>query len=234
MANKRVSALTNTQTVITGSDYTIYSSSSTDYKITWTTIASWVLGGHTIGGTSAGDIVDLDTAQTMTSKTLTTPRINTPKFNEDKEMTATSTEINKLDGLATTKTELGYVAGATSNLQNQIDAKVGFADIADFCYQYNGDFTITGGTTDYTITEATILSALGITGGYYIDVPITVDFWSLDTNKYSKLMDSPTTIDVNRQTSYGQIHLDDVYISGISAGTFGFAIQFKLIAISGA
>ena len=150
MANKRVPALTNTQTVITGSDYTIYSSSSTDYKITWTTIASWVLGGHTIGGTSAGDIVDLDTAQTLKSKTLTTPRINTPKFNEDVEMTASSTEINKLDGLATSKTELGYVEGATSNLQDQIDSKVGFADIDDFCYQYNGDFTITGGTTDYT------------------------------------------------------------------------------------
>ena len=38
-------------------------------------------------------------------------------------ITATAAEINKLDGLATTATELGYVHGVTSNIQTQLNAK---------------------------------------------------------------------------------------------------------------
>lgn len=38
-------------------------------------------------------------------------------------ITATAAELNKLDGLATTKTELGYVDGVTSNIQTQLNGK---------------------------------------------------------------------------------------------------------------
>lgn len=38
-------------------------------------------------------------------------------------ITATAAEINKLDGLATTKTELGYLDGVTSNVQTQLNGK---------------------------------------------------------------------------------------------------------------
>lgn len=39
-------------------------------------------------------------------------------------ITADASEINKLDGLATTKTELGYLDGVTSNVQNQLNGKL--------------------------------------------------------------------------------------------------------------
>jgi len=39
------------------------------------------------------------------------------------DITASAAELNKLDGLATTKIELGYVNGVTSAIQDQIDAK---------------------------------------------------------------------------------------------------------------
>ena len=38
-------------------------------------------------------------------------------------ISATAAEINKLDGLATTATELGYVHGVTSSIQSQLNAK---------------------------------------------------------------------------------------------------------------
>lgn len=38
-------------------------------------------------------------------------------------ITATAAEINKLDGLATTAAELGYVHGVTSSIQTQLDSK---------------------------------------------------------------------------------------------------------------
>lgn len=38
-------------------------------------------------------------------------------------ITATAAELNKLDGLATTKTELGYLDGVTSNVQTQLNGK---------------------------------------------------------------------------------------------------------------
>lgn len=40
-------------------------------------------------------------------------------------ITATADEINKLDGLAVTKTELGYLDGVTSNIQSQLNGKLG-------------------------------------------------------------------------------------------------------------
>ena len=39
-------------------------------------------------------------------------------------ITATASELNKLDGITATTTELNYIDGVTSNIQTQIDAKV--------------------------------------------------------------------------------------------------------------
>ena len=37
----------------------------------------------------------------------------------------TAAELNKLDGISTTSTELGYVNGVTSAIQTQLDTKAG-------------------------------------------------------------------------------------------------------------
>ena len=47
-------------------------------------------------------------------------------------ITATAAEINKLDGLATTATELGYVHGVTSNIQTQLDAKANASALSGY------------------------------------------------------------------------------------------------------
>ena len=115
------------------------------------------ISGHTgaasdVHGTGAGNsVVGTGTSQTLTNKTLTTPTLNTPKINENVSLTATSTELNVLDGITSstaelnildgvtssaaelnvldgipgtlTATELGYVDGVTSAIQTQINLK---------------------------------------------------------------------------------------------------------------
>jgi hypothetical protein len=67
-------------------------------------------GNHTVA--------TLDGVQTINHKTF-----NTPKINEDVAVTATSTEINILDGATLSTTELNYVDGVTSSIQTQLDSK---------------------------------------------------------------------------------------------------------------
>ena len=54
------------------------------------------------------------------------------------DVTATAAEVNKLAGLATTKTELGYVSGVTSSIQNQFANKVDKLTSANRVYITNG------------------------------------------------------------------------------------------------
>ena len=71
----------------------------------------------------SGAVVGTVGAQTLTNKTLTTPTLNTPKINEDVTLTATSTELNVLDGITASTAELNYVDGVTSAIQTQINLK---------------------------------------------------------------------------------------------------------------
>ena len=47
----------------------------------------------------------------------------------DLGITATATELNKLDGVTATTAELNYVDGVTSNIQTQLNAKASSSDI---------------------------------------------------------------------------------------------------------
>ena len=57
---------------------------------------------------------------TLSNKTLTSPKVN-----EDVVLSATATELNKLDGATTSTTELNYVTGVTSAIQTQLTANAG-------------------------------------------------------------------------------------------------------------
>jgi len=72
-----------------------------------------------------GVVAGLDETQTFTAKTLTSP-----KLNEDVVVSATATEVNILDGATLSTTELNYSDGVTSDIQTQIDAKVGSTDFS--------------------------------------------------------------------------------------------------------
>ena len=52
------------------------------------------------------------------------------------DVTATASEVNTLDGITATTAELNYTDGVTSNIQTQLDSKVGAS--------YTGDVDITG------------------------------------------------------------------------------------------
>jgi hypothetical protein len=99
---------------------------------------------HGIG--AFNDVVGTGTEQTLTNKTL-----NTPKINENVSLTATSTELNILDGAtlsvaelnkldgvnsstadlnvlfgvsaSISSTQLNYLSGASSNIQTQLNTK---------------------------------------------------------------------------------------------------------------
>jgi hypothetical protein len=75
---------------------------------------------------ATGEVVGTTNEQILTLKTLTTPTLNTPKINENVTLTATSTELNVLDGITASTTELNYTDGVTSAIQTQIDLKPTF------------------------------------------------------------------------------------------------------------
>ena len=58
-------------------------------------------------------------------------------------ITATAAELNKLDGLATTKTELGYLDGVTSNVQTQLNGKAS----SSHTHKYAGSSSAGGAAT---------------------------------------------------------------------------------------
>lgn len=68
-------------------------------------------------------------------------------------VTATAEEINKLDGLATTAAELGYVHGVTSSIQAQLNAKQGTLTPGTGISISGGTISCTLDTTIYKVVE---------------------------------------------------------------------------------
>lgn len=69
-------------------------------------------------------------------------------------ITATAAELNKLDGLATTKTELGYLDGVTSNVQTQLNGKAA----SSHTHNYAGSSSAGGAATSAAKVNVTRLT----------------------------------------------------------------------------
>lgn len=108
--------MTTTGTITIGTSNIVYTQFNTGQAV----VAGNGLSEETPGTLSINTTItaDLSTAQTFTNKTLTTPNIN-----EAVQLTATSTELNILDGAILSTTELNYVDGVTSAIQTQLDGK---------------------------------------------------------------------------------------------------------------
>lgn len=61
---------------------------------------------------------------TNSSQTLTNKQFTSPKINENVPVTATSSELNILDGALVSTAELNYLSGTTSNVQTQLNTIV--------------------------------------------------------------------------------------------------------------
>ena len=111
----------------------------------------------TQGGTTSGRYygVELDS----TGKAfVNVPWANTTYTLTSFGITATAAEINKLDGLATTKTELGYVHGVTGSIQTQLNGKLNNGSTT-YGTAYARGFQINGNT--YTLWAITNPGTIG-------------------------------------------------------------------------
>ena len=73
-------------------------------------------------------------------------------------ITATAAEINKLDGLATTKTELGYLDGVTSNVQTQLNGKAASSHNHSAANITSGTLAVARGGTGITANPSMLIN----------------------------------------------------------------------------
>lgn len=86
------------------------------------------------------------------------PWVNTTYTLASLGITATAAELNKLDGLATTATELGYLHGVTSSVQTQLDARMKVGTVG-YDTAYLKSITMNGGGYSFLGATATAMPA---------------------------------------------------------------------------
>jgi len=217
--------------------------------ITAENLAKYALGNRTIGGTTAGDIVTIDGTQTLTNKAITRPSVN-----GGAALTATSDELNKLDGVTAvtadfnaiagiaaagvTPTELGYVNGVTSGIQAQLNALWTVAGTTARTFTYAEEWNDNDATSK-TITEATINTAGSVPSGYYVDhTSIICALYTRDGDTYMQVgLDGATTVKITRRNVGGVVRLEKIVLAGLtndSATDYLFTCFYRVVTAQGA
>jgi len=214
----------------------------TDKYTTLAEVKKYALENKTIGGSAVGDVTTNNGTQTLTGK-----RLDSPKINENVAVTAKATEINKLTGCTATTAELNlthtyaakipYLTDVTSAIQAQING-LGLTPTA-FTYCYG--LTFVADDAEKKLSEAAILTALGIsTSLYYIDyTSMHGTTCTVSAGTYTVIDDTGAAVPNvavkwTTQTTSGTVHLDTLSLTGLSvASSYNVAFSFKIFEIPG-
>lgn len=177
-------------------------------------------------------------SQTLLNKNILEPTIYNPQIEQlsiispwyidGTAVNASADEINILSGSTITTLNLNYLSGSTSNIQTQINnAVASIIGPLGIIHNYSTQVTITG--TTHTITQASIISAMGLTG-FVIDhnsIQVQVSQISSGGGTYTKV--NTCTQSMTRQLVSGLYQLNQITWSGLSDGkTHNFSINFKI------
>jgi hypothetical protein len=212
---------------------------SSDKHVTPALLAAHTLGGRTIGDGAAGAIATIDASQTFTNKRINGLALNSAvaitteseEINLLDGLTSDAADLNKLDGLATTKVELGHVAGVTSPIQTQLNTIASATgSITKKVFTYGVNYTTAGAETTKTITAATILADLAITGYLMSPQSVIATVYANPGAGVYNSMDTGTTIRINTTTSTGVERVSNLGFSGLSAETaYMFIIHYSIV-----
>jgi len=185
-----------------------------------------LLEGKTIGGSAAGDIADIDSIQQFTNKLLSACSLGFPYINsESVQCNVTSEDINKivdhLDGsdynhaaehISFSSIHGSNVDDALSGLLAAVATLVSFA-ASKVSRTYALQWTQSG--TTKTITEATILAALGVTNYVVLPSGFQIQLWTYDGVSKSNPA-TGVTIGWYETEVNGQMRLDEVVLGSLT------------------
>lgn len=194
-----------------------YQSGGNDHNYKIDEVSDYVLGGKSL---PSGSIVGTSDSQTLTNKTIDAD--NSTITNIGDEELKSGINANKIGGGSVSNEIFSYLAGATSNIQNQINEK----------YQTTGYISRgSNASSQIVLTEAEIQTALGWSNnlGNSINYYTFKYYVERETASYSMQVEPVGTIGDWEKTGTvdnSVVHLDELQLVVKQASASGYYIHF--------